>query len=133
MQYIVLLLCLVLTNQSVTVLGFHAEPNLNRVTRSNSINGRIDALSMSTESDMEGKRGMKGYYRRPSRAIEKGGGFFVPGLEGEKIRVVSAAVLVLAIASNRAGVQDATIAQITSEVIGLVMAVILFVQGIAEA
>lgn len=94
---------------------------------------RSDVLSMSTESDMEGKRGMKGYYRRPSRAIEKGGGFFVPGLEGEKIRVVSAAVLVLMIASNRAGVQDATVAQVTSEVIGVVMAVILFVQGIAEA
>ena len=88
---------------------------------------------MSTESDMEGKRGMKGYYRRPSRAIEKGGGFFVPGLEGEKIRVVSAAVLVFMIASNRAGVEDATAAQITSEVIGMVMAVILFVQGVAEA
>lgn len=88
---------------------------------------------MSTESDMEGKRGMKGYYRRPSRAIEKGGGFFVPGLEGEKIRVVSAAALILMIASNRAGVQDATAAQITSEIIGAIMALILFLQGIAEA
>ena len=27
---------------------------------------------------------MKGYYVRPSRAIEKGGGFFVPGLEGDR-------------------------------------------------
>lgn len=90
-------------------------------------------ISMSTESDMEGKRGMKGYYRRPSRAIEKGGGFFVPGLEGEKIRVVSAAALILMIASNRAGVQDATAAQITSEIIGAIMALILFLQGIAEA
>ena len=88
---------------------------------------------MSTESDMEGKRGMKGYYRRPSRAIEKGGGFFVPGLEGEKIRVVSAAALILMIASNRAGVEDATTAQITSEAIGVVMALILFLQGLAEA
>ena len=91
------------------------------------------SLLMSTESDMEGKRGMKGYYRRPSRAIEKGGGFFVPGLEGEKIRVVSAAAIILMIASNRAGVQDATVSQITSEIIGIVMALILFLQGIAEA
>jgi hypothetical protein len=107
-------------------------------TRSNKVNNRISksqssSLSMSTESDMEGKRGMKGYYRRPSRAIEKGGGFFVPGLEGEKIRVVSAAAIILMIASNRAGVQDATVSQITSEVIGIVMALILFLQGIAEA
>jgi Cofactor assembly of complex C subunit B, CCB2/CCB4 len=100
----------------------------NRISKSQS-----SSLSMSTESDMEGKRGMKGYYRRPSRAIEKGGGFFVPGLEGEKIRVVSAAAIILMIASNRAGVQDATVSQITSEVIGIVMALILFLQGIAEA
>mmetsp|Transcript_25957 Transcript_25957/g.24810 ORF Transcript_25957/g.24810 Transcript_25957/m.24810 type:complete len:294 (+) Transcript_25957:145-1026(+) len=97
------------------------------------VNFRTSFSIKSSESDMDGKRGMKGYYRRPSRAIEKGGGFFIPGLEGEKIRVLSAAVLILAIASNRAGVQDATAAQITSEVIGVVMAVILFVQGLAEA
>jgi hypothetical protein len=101
---------------------------VNRISKSQS-----GSLLMSTESDMEGKRGMKGYYRRPSRAIEKGGGFFVPGLEGEKIRVVSAAAIILMIASNRAGVQDATVSQITSEVIGIVMALILFLQGIAEA
>lgn len=47
--------------------------------------------------------------------------------------MLSAAVLVLMIASNRAGVQTATSTQITSEVIGVVMAVILFIQGIAEA
>ena len=29
-------------------------------------------------------KSMKGYYVRPSRAIEKGGGFFVPGLEGDR-------------------------------------------------
>lgn len=97
------------------------------------LKSQSSSLLMSTESDMEGKRGMKGYYRRPSRAIEKGGGFFVPGLEGEKIRVVSAAAIILMIASNRAGVQDATVSQITSEIIGIVMALILFLQGIAEA
>ena len=103
--------------------GFQAEHSLVRINVATSYATHFDtSLMMSTESDMEGKRGMKGYYRRPSRAIEKGGGFFVPGLEGEKIRVLSAAVLVFMIASNRAGVADATIAQVTSEVIGMVMA-----------
>ena len=32
-------------------------------------------------------KSMKGYYVRPSRAIEKGGGFFVPGLEGDRYRI----------------------------------------------
>ena len=45
--------------------------------------------------DMKGLPGMKGYYRRPSRAIEKGGGFFVPGLEGERIRLLTAVALSL--------------------------------------
>jgi hypothetical protein len=47
------------------------------------------------EKDMEGISGLKGYYRRPSRAIEKGGGFFVPGLENEKIRIFSATCLIV--------------------------------------
>ena len=83
--------------------------------------------------DMEGVRGMKGYYRRPSRAIEKGGGFFVPGLEGERIRVISAAALILMIATNRAGVLIAPPALIISELIAIISAVILFVQGLAAA
>lgn len=132
----VCLLCLLLSSQWEAAVGFQVTSISSRQVVASAVSTsstRSNALFMSTESDMEGKRGMKGYYRRPSRAIEKGGGFFVPGLEGEKIRVVSAAVLVLMIASNRAGVQDATMAQVTSEVIGVVMAVILFVQGIAEA
>ena len=126
--------CLVLSAYTYMTSGFQTEHSLVRINVATSYTTHFDtSVMMSTESDMEGKRGMKGYYRRPSRAIEKGGGFFVPGLEGEKIRVLSAAVLVFMIASNRAGVADATIAQVTSEVIGMVMAIILFVQGVAEA
>ena len=29
----------------------------------------------------------KGFYIRPSAAIERGGGFFIPGLEGAKLRI----------------------------------------------
>jgi hypothetical protein len=57
------------------------------------VNARLQQTK--NEKDLEGIRGLKGYYRRPSRAIEKGGGFFVPGLEGEKIRIVSAAFLIV--------------------------------------
>ena len=41
--------------------------------------------------------GMKGFYRRPSKAIEQGGGFFIPGLEGERIRIVTALALLVAL------------------------------------
>eukprot|EP00961_Rhodomonas_salina_P162138 2184106-Rhodomonas_salina.2 len=33
--------------------------------------------------------GRKGFYVRPSKAVELGGGFFVPGLEGPKLRSAS--------------------------------------------
>jgi len=85
------------------------------------------------DRDMEGIRGMKGYYRRPSRAIEKGGGFFVPGLEGERIRVLAAAALLLMVASNRVGVQVAPPSLVTSELIGIATAVVLFMQGVVSA
>jgi hypothetical protein len=82
--------------------------------------------------DMAGQKGMKGYYRRPSRAIEKGGGFFVPGLEDEKIRFVSAFSIVVLFALNRSGAQVISYSQLLSEVVGLVMAFVLFLQGAQE-
>jgi hypothetical protein len=87
---------------------------------------------LNVESDMETRPGMKGYYRRPSRAIEKGGGFFVPGLEGERIRIISSVALIAMLVVNRAGVQVSTTPQVVSELIGLLMAAILFVQGVSD-
>lgn len=82
--------------------------------------------------DLVSPAGMKGYYRRPSKAIERGGGFFVPGLEGEKIRVFSASILFILFAINRLGVLPALIPtqQIVSEFTGLSVTAILFIQGL---
>ena len=82
--------------------------------------------------DMTGKAGLKGYYRRPSRAIERGGGFFVPGLEGERIRLLTAVTLVAMFSVNRSGQIVTSLPQIVSETVGLIMALILFLQGVAE-
>lgn len=92
-----------------------------------SLNNKDDAY------DMESIRGMKGYYRRPSRAIEKGGGFYVPGLEGEKIRVVSASVIFLLFAINRLGQQPSTVTtqQLISECMGVSVTILLFLQGLS--
>ncbi len=93
-----------------------------------------DQNGMGDKVDMQGRPGMKGYYRRPSRAIERGGGFFVPGLEGERIRFITAAALVIMFAVNRAGQVSAmqTSTQLVSEATGLMMALMLFLQGAAE-
>lgn len=88
--------------------------------------------SEQDSTDMRGIKGMKGYYRRPSRAIEKGGGFYVPGLEGERIRIITAGALVLMFVANRAGQTVATLPQVVSELTGIAVALLLFAQGAAD-
>lgn len=92
----------------------------------------LSAVDDDDKQDMKGLPGMKGYYRRPSRAIEKGGGFFVPGLEGERIRILTSIALFAMFSLNRAGQVMQTLPQIISEVTGLIMAFVLFLQGVAE-
>jgi len=79
-----------------------------------------------------GRKGMKGYYRRPSRAIEKGGGFFIPGFENERIRILSSTILLVLLIINRSGVQITTTSQIITELTGTIMILLLFLQGIAD-
>ena len=67
MQLTVLLLCVVLCHQAT---GLLLQSNLRSVNKVVARSNRSTFISMSTESDMEGKRGMKGYYRRPSRAAQ---------------------------------------------------------------
>lgn len=99
-------------------------------------------------------RSMKGYYVRPSRAIEKGGGFFVPGLEGDRylehskrrfflkyncifyycyrIRIISALSLLILCAINAYGAQvtgSLTISVLT----GVFATLVLFFQGTATS
>ena len=79
----------------------------------------------------ESVSGMKGFYRRPSRAIEKGGGFFVPGLEGEKIRLTTVAVIIIMFAINRYGNDGQfSLNLFVSEAIGTSMALVLFIQSV---
>ncbi|CAJ1945121.1 unnamed protein product [Cylindrotheca closterium] len=51
-------------------------------------------------AEEEKRKKSKGVYVRPSGAIEKGSGFFVPGLEGPKVRVVFGSVLLILTAIN---------------------------------
>ena len=74
---------------------------------------------------------MKGFYRRPSKAIEQGGGFFFPGLEGERIRIVTAFALLIALLVNQIGQSFTTFNEVVSEVVGVAVIIALFVQGIS--
>jgi hypothetical protein len=78
------------------------------------------------------KRGMKGYYRRPSKAIEQGGGFFVPGLEDERIRIVAGVILLVAVLFNSVGAPITMVNQLITQAIGVLMSLILILQGIPD-
>lgn len=75
------------------------------------------------------RRGMKGYYVRPSRAIEKGGGFFVPGLEDEKLRFFSGSFISILVMFNHISVDAYTPSVIIGEVIAMGMGLFLILQA----
>lgn len=54
----------------------------------------------ATSDDKEIGKQAKGFYRRPSAAIERGGGFFIPGLEGDRVRIAGGAGLLVLVALN---------------------------------
>jgi hypothetical protein len=62
----------------------------------------LRATSNNNDNDKKKnkKLGSGGVYVRPSGAIERGSGFFVPGLEGSKIKVVIGIVLLAGTAVN---------------------------------
>ena len=57
----------------------------------------------------------KGFYIRPSAAIERGGGFFIPGLEGAKLRIALGGGLLVLSGLSIATSGDAPLAVRVSE------------------
>ena len=59
-------------------------------------------MAAETAEEAAKRRGEKrGFYIRPSAALERGGGFFIPGLEGSKLRFAIAFVLLGLLTLNR--------------------------------
>lgn len=72
------------------------------------------------------------YYRRPSAALERGGGFFVPGLEGYRLRLVMGGLAISLIGLNRWPGYVVDASQIRSETIGLLCAFLSLLQAIVD-
>ena len=76
----------------------------------------------------------KGYGIRPSAAVEQGGGFYVPGFEGTKLRVTAAAVLSAGLVLNRVlSPGEPASSQIVSEALGAFGCVLIFAQSAAQS
>jgi hypothetical protein len=88
------------------------------------------------------KRGMmlgrkQGVYTRPSAAIERGSGFFVPGLEGPKVRLVFGIVLLALVGLNKyyntsSSIRSSFFLFSTSEIVTLLFSILVLLQGAIE-
>ena len=77
----------------------------------------------------------KGYYVRPSAAVEQGGSFYVPGLEGSRVRVAGAAVLTVVTVLNRVLSPETYVegSQVVSEGLGVLGIALIFAQAAYQA
>ena len=95
------------------------------------LKGKSSPESASEAAARRGER--KGFYVRPSLAIEKGGGFFIPGLEGSRLRVAISCLVLLLLGLNRFPGYDASAPQVRSELIAGAAAILLLVQSLSQA
>jgi len=77
----------------------------------------------------------RGIYSRPSAAIERGSGFFIPGLEGSRIRLIFGITCLVADAANHYLVDSmpGDWGQSVAEIIAALYGTLLVLQGSIEA
>lgn len=73
-------------------------------------------------------------YARPSAAIERGSGFFVPGLEGPRVRFISGVAVLLIDAASHVlgGSRPGDLGQLVAESIAAFYGMLLLLQGSVE-
>ena len=99
------------------------------------------ALSASSSDDTTGSSSTsksareRGIYSRPSAAIERGSGFFIPGLEGSRIRLIFGITCLVADAANHYLVDSmpGDWGQSVAEIIAALYGTLLILQGSIEA
>ena len=99
------------------------------------------ALSASSSDDTTGSSSTsksareRGIYSRPSAAIERGSGFFIPGLEGSRIRLIFGITCLVADAANHYLVDSmpGDWGQSVAETIAALYGTLLVLQGSIEA
>ncbi len=99
-------------------------------------NSKSNDTSSSPSSPSSSKQRSKGIYSRPSAAIERGSGFFVPGLEGSKVRIVFGALVLILNAINHQVSVNAKLDEVSgfalSEKIATFYGIFLLFQGLIE-
>ena len=98
-------------------------------TSSNNDDNNNSSSGSTSKSSRE-----RGIYARPSAAIEKGSGFFIPGLEGSRIRFLFGITVLLADVANHVfvGSQPGDVGQIVAEGLSAFYGALLLLQGSIE-
>lgn len=105
--------------------------NKNYVMSSRPIQNR----KQSTKSGfvpLSATKGNKGVYSRPSAAIERGSGFFIPGLEGPRVRLVFGIVVLILTVLNHVLLSSNLPTVNFPERLAVVYAVLLLLQAAIE-
>ena len=93
----------------------------------------VSASKRETLEQARVRRGeRKGYYIRPASAFERGGGFFIPGLEGWRLRFAISSIILLLLAAERSMVIEGDTQQLLSEAIAATAAISLIIRTALE-
>jgi hypothetical protein len=84
------------------------------------------------QQQQQKKENLGSYYKRPSAAIERGGGFFVPGLEGYRLRLAMGGVAAVLLVLNRFPGYTVDPSQLRSEGIAAVASFLLIGQAAVD-
>jgi len=96
---------------------------------------KVSALSATPDGNKKAPSARdRGIYTRPSAAIERGSGFFIPGLEGSRIRFIFGITVLVADAANHVlvGGRTGDWGQTVAELISAFYGALLLLQGSIE-
>eukprot|EP00527_Entomoneis_sp_CCMP2396_P005006 CAMPEP_0198144408 /NCGR_PEP_ID=MMETSP1443-20131203/15495_1 /TAXON_ID=186043 /ORGANISM="Entomoneis sp., Strain CCMP2396" /LENGTH=278 /DNA_ID=CAMNT_0043807795 /DNA_START=13 /DNA_END=846 /DNA_ORIENTATION=- len=95
---------------------------------------KVALCATSPDDQSKKKIGRKeGVYVRPSAAIERGSGFFIPGLEGPKVRLAGGTVLLVLLAVNHfLSSSIISSGNVFSEALAAAFSILVLVQGLIE-
>jgi len=102
-----------------------------RTHSNNNLFATPDEKSTTTSSKSARERGI---YSRPSAAIERGSGFFIPGLEGPRIRILFGITVLIADGANHVLTESQVgdYGQVIAEVLSAGYGAFLLLQGLIE-
>lgn len=131
MKFVILWYAISISSKAVYSFKLLSPSSKGRATRADGFRKDYGIVTAASKESQRGER--KGFYVRPSAAIEKGGGFFIPGLEGEwRLRVLCSSIVAILLAANRFPGYEVPQSQVVSESVGATAAVLLLVQALSK-